>query len=670
MEQDLFGSDSASAAAYAGIYQGLADLREEFHRSGRLDDSNAKLDEVARLFASYLAFRTGQINAFPSGSEADLVERLQASFAATARLPQYVGENGESIFGPQPALSVRAGDASLARNLTKVVRDCVEAAIISRAGRVSFDVLNEAFGHFVRDNFRSNIEDAQYMTPPEVVDFMADIAFADSEKEWRNDFPLTVVDPTCGVGSFLAAAYTRSTRSTRISPKRLQVFGQDKVERMVRLAKINLELFQCEQHKVSIGNSLALGSPLDALNGKADLILTNPPFGARFAAGQIVREFGENTPFYSRLGQPQVDSELLFIDRNLTLLKEGGRLLIVVPDGVVSASGAAATLRHQVNTAVTLHAVIELPPVTFAQAGTRTRTAIIYLEKGRPKRRPSVFFASSDNLGFNVSTRKGVQVKVPEGRNDLPAIAAAYHADWRKRKLAAPQVLSEAPSCVACPQEQVGVSWTPNHYSAKRFLATAEIGCNPYVELFQLGDLVEFVAESRRSERVNGGAAFVSVLHILGEGFIDVAAARANAPKTPGTPVQPGEVLFSRINPRIPRVCVCPDFGVKTLCSTEFEVMRAKGQLDGVAIAYLLLTQAVQAQIQSLTSGTSASHNRIKTSQLAQVLIPVPRKGTEMQRALQRLLVQYRGALERLYASSFELASIRQQERSLFRQIP
>ena len=45
--------DARPSADYAPIYEDLAELREEFHRSGRLDDSNAKLDEVVKLFATY-----------------------------------------------------------------------------------------------------------------------------------------------------------------------------------------------------------------------------------------------------------------------------------------------------------------------------------------------------------------------------------------------------------------------------------------------------------------------------------------------------------------------------------------------------------------------------------------------------------------------------------------
>ena len=74
-------------------------------------------------------------------------------------------------------------------------------------------------------------------------------------------------------------------------------------------------------------------------------------------------------------------------------------------------------------------------------------------------------------------------------------------------------------------------------------------------------------------------------------------------PLTPGLPVEAGEVLLSKINPRIPRVIVAPALGQTMLCSSEFEVMRPKGQWDSYTIAYLLLSPEVQKQVQSLTSG-------------------------------------------------------------------
>src|SRR5713226_8648293 len=85
---------------YSTIYANLADLREEFHRSGRLDDSNAKLDEVVKLFATYLAATLGDIQNFPkpsSPTDADFVARLQDCYQRAARLPYYVRNDGVSI---------------------------------------------------------------------------------------------------------------------------------------------------------------------------------------------------------------------------------------------------------------------------------------------------------------------------------------------------------------------------------------------------------------------------------------------------------------------------------------------------------------------------------------------------------------------------------------------
>jgi hypothetical protein len=126
--RDLFSLSDPLQAGYERIYESLCELREGFHRSGRLDDSNAKLDEVLKLFATYLAFRAGQIGAFPSVKSRNLIRELQDAFSATAALPQYQEEGRDSTFGAKPALVIRPGDESLAKDLIRLVRDCIDLA--------------------------------------------------------------------------------------------------------------------------------------------------------------------------------------------------------------------------------------------------------------------------------------------------------------------------------------------------------------------------------------------------------------------------------------------------------------------------------------------------------------------------------------------------------------
>jgi type I restriction-modification system DNA methylase subunit len=674
MDQSSLGLDPL-AEGYQAVYDALTGLRESFHRSGRLDDSNAKLDEVAKLFATYLAYKRGLIKYFPRRNSEHLVEQLQKAFAAASELPQYAWDNGRSIFGTSPSLILRAEDDSLARDLVDLVCQCVDLAFDLRDHGKPFDILNEAFGHFVRDNFRGNVEDAQYMTPPEVVDFIVDIVIHDLKQERQSNRlsskVFRVLDPSCGVGSFLTTFYHRARFDRFIPTETLHLLGQDKVERMARLATINLELFDVAERRITVGNSLEKGSALDSLNGSVDLILTNPPFGARFIGSSIKDRCGDNTPFFSGLknSPPSVDSELLFIDRNMRLLRDGGRLLIVVPDGVVSAKGAAAIVRQNIAGNASLNAVIELPPVTFAQAGTRTKTSILYVQKGNSFQRSKIFMSLVSDLGFQVSSRKGVQIKQAEGENQLAYVLSTYKNNAAEKFVESnnAEVLSREPSCVAVPQKEVlRGSWTPNHYSAKRFDAIASIAKKSDVSMVRLSDIAELCADSRRNEKWSEGTAFLSVLHVLGEGMLDLSAMYAYSPKTPGIPAFAGEILLSRINPRIPRVCITPDLGVRTLCSSEFEIIKARQYFDPYALAYLLLTATVQSQIRSLTSGTSASHNRIRSSELASVLIPVPNEGTEKAKALSTLAKEYKESLKALSAAAVRIAKLRNIEHSFF----
>ena len=665
--------EGKGSTAYAPIYSGLAELREEFHRSGRLDDSNAKLDEVVKLFATYLAARLGDVDDFPkpeSSPESDFVSRLRRCFSNASKLPYYIRNDGISVFGSAPSLVLRDSDSSLAVRLTRLVVRAVDDAFRHQELGSPHDVLNEAFGHFVRDNFRGNIEDAQYLTPAEVVDLMTSVAMDDLKRMGRlsKKDDLVVADSCCGVGSFLTAFAAKYRALKTENAPLLKLYAQDKVERMVRLTTVNLTLFRLFDHQVSIGNSIYKGSPLDELNGRVDLILTNPPFGARFAQADIALAAGENTPFFSLLGRTRapVESELLFVDRNLSLLREGGLLLIVVPDNVISASGPAALLRHHLRNRVTLRGVIELPSVTFAQAGTRTKTAILYLQKGRAEvsDRNHVFMGVSVDLGFQVNSRKGVQIKVEKGENDLPKLLSAYSEMHDRARTEEAMILSDAPSAAAIAESSLRDAWTASHYQARQLDVLHSAGDSRDVLTAQLKDLVDFVGDERRQAQYRPGIVFISVLHILTEGVLDLMAMRTYAPKTPGVPVKIGEVLLSRINPRIPRVLVVPDLGQPVLCSSEFEVMRPKKGLNPYMIAFLLLSQHVQAQIQSLTSGTSASHNRVKTRNLAEVSIPIPRKGSQASVNLQKKFTEYQKTLERLMESSQSLIQLRDTEMS------
>lgn len=656
------------SALYDEVYAGLLELREVFHRSGRLDDANAKLDEVTKVLTTYLAFKNGAIKNFPDTNHDLLVESLENSFKETAKLQCYSFPDGSSIFGNDPKLVLTSKDIAVAQQIVRVSKSCVDVAFAGKNSQTPIDILNEAFGHFIRDNFRGNIEDAQYLTPPEVVDFMTKIVISDLEREdpksKSKKSKWIVADPTCGVGSFLASFYSHAANTQWMNTKNLQLIGQDKVERMARLSTVNASLFDVKASTIFQGNSLDDASPISDFNNQVDVILTNPPFGAMFDSEYLKTFSSSSLPFLSniRKGKQNIDSSLLFVERNLSLLREGGRLLIVLPDSVVSARGLPSMFRHYLGRTCSVKAVIELPSVTFAQAGTRTKTSILYLQKTDPVAKYRVFFASSSSLGFEVSSKKGIQVKNIEGVNDLLSISETYlqKAQTEKTENDPFIILSEEPSCTSVSSKELDSShWTPSHYGIGRISAVKAIHSTPNTDAVPLSELVTLHSESRRNESSTPNGAFISVLHIISEGLIDSHAAMSNAPITPGIPVRAGELLFSKINPRIPRLAIVPDFQRTTLCSSEFEVMEPRQGYDTATIAYLLMLPTVQAQILSLTSGTSASHNRIRSAELAKVLLPVPKKNSPQDKKLKIDSQRYKTVLDLLESASLELASLR-----------
>ena len=65
------------------------------------------------------------------------------------------------------------------------------------------------------------------------------------------------------------------------------MIGQDKVERMVRLSKINALLLGCNISNINIGNSIIGNSKINSHIGSVNMIFTNPPFGAEIGRAHV-----------------------------------------------------------------------------------------------------------------------------------------------------------------------------------------------------------------------------------------------------------------------------------------------------------------------------------------------------------------------------------------------
>lgn len=109
-------------------------------------------------------------------------------------------------------------------------------------------------------------------------------------------------------------------------------------------------------------------------NSGCSLILANPPF--------IKEKDPEILKMYSLAeGKNSVDAQTLFLERGINLLRPGGRMLIVLPEGILSNDDSIKTREYILKNAK-IKAIIELPTHTFVQSGVDTiNTVVLYLEK-------------------------------------------------------------------------------------------------------------------------------------------------------------------------------------------------------------------------------------------------------------------------------------------------
>lgn len=140
-----------------------------------------------------------------------------------------------------------------------------------------------------------------------------------------------------------------------------------------------------------------------------------------------------------------IDPAVLFIDRCLQLLKPGGRLMIVLPDGVLCNSGDRYVREYImgkkdeksgefVGGKAIVKAVISLPADTFKLSGTGAKTSILYLQKRHarddnpelflPEPQTDVFMAVAETLGYLV--KNNIEDYSAGVSNDLDKIVGAY----------------------------------------------------------------------------------------------------------------------------------------------------------------------------------------------------------------------------------------------------
>ena len=129
---------------------------------------------------------------------------------------------------------------------------------------------------------------------------------------------------------------------------------------------------------------------------KVNVILTNPPFGAKIKVmdKEILASFDlghkwiknkDNDGWIRTEEVQKTEPQLLFIERCLDFLVDGGRMAIVLPDGVFG-NPTDGWVRQWIKERAEILALIDCPPETF-MPHTHTKTSVLVLRKWSKEKR-------------------------------------------------------------------------------------------------------------------------------------------------------------------------------------------------------------------------------------------------------------------------------------------
>ena len=323
------------------------------------------------------------------------------------------------------------------------------------------DVKGIAFEQFLGTTFRGEL--GQFFTPRTIVDFMVSI-LDPQEGE-------VICDPTCGSGGFLIKAfeYVREKIERDIkdikSGLRKQLEGKDyeakseaeqleinkHIDEMQQIINKELDTQQAgdkdkkipESRMYSLSHNCIYGTDANPrmartskmnmimhgdghggvhhhdgllnVNGifeeRFDVILTNPPFGARvdkslkiseadrFTDEKLIAKYTERygaeytkalKQVNDNIGNSILDlydtgkmsglTEVLFMERCLRLLKKGGRMGMVLPEGVLNTSNLAK-VREYFEGRAKIILICSIPQDVFIAAGATVKPSLVFFKR-------------------------------------------------------------------------------------------------------------------------------------------------------------------------------------------------------------------------------------------------------------------------------------------------
>lgn len=298
-------------------------------------------------------------------------------------------------------------------------------------GREELEIVDRAFEHLIAGVAKG--QKGQYFTPRNAVKMCVEML-----NPKQNEF---IIDPACGSGGFLLHAMyyvwdkylENASQEAKKEYAAKFLFGIDFDDKMRKISQALMLIAGDGKHHIFKKNSLdardwtgdgaiTAKSEFQGLlrnfdhssdneeNRKTfryldfDVLLTNPPFAGEITDGGLLRQYN----FAKKDGKlkNKMERHILFIERSLDAVKPGGRLAIVLPQGVLNNTNMQY-IREWIFTKARILAVVGLHNNTFKlpapAKGAGVKTSVLFLQKWEENEAPlkdyAIFMAVSKKSG-------------------------------------------------------------------------------------------------------------------------------------------------------------------------------------------------------------------------------------------------------------------------------
>lgn len=293
----------------------------------------------------------------------------------------------------------------------------------------SRDIKGLAFQKFVYAHQRG--DRGEFFTPDPIIDLAV--------KMINPNMKEVVMDPACGTGGFLVSSmkhvesHLKDVISSEVDYEKAKtnfalnkLIGIDFNPSLVRVSKMRMMLEDNVHTGIFHSNSLInideikkaakTASSPNVDHNSVQIILTNPPFGkkGKVTDKTILKSLELGHKWVKKDGkyvksEKVLDSQvpdILFIERCIEFLSEGGRMGIVLPDAILSGP-SLQHVRDYILSKTKLVAVVSLPYSTFIPHGANVKASILFLQKLSSKKLKAlnsdsydIFMADIEEIGY------------------------------------------------------------------------------------------------------------------------------------------------------------------------------------------------------------------------------------------------------------------------------